>query len=102
MRMGRGVIDSDMSDKEKKRLAKLPKICACRSGFTKFWDFSIIDYSNLCDTCYQTKVRCAPVPLAPSPPPFCEQLTISPPKVKIVPITNEDNDYFEPKVKVIV
>ncbi|WP_025264324.1 hypothetical protein [Wolbachia endosymbiont of Onchocerca volvulus] len=42
------------------------------------------------------------MPLAPSPPPFCKQLTIPPPKVKIVPITNENNDYFEPKVKVIV
>ncbi|KAF5296598.1 hypothetical protein FQR65_LT19805 [Abscondita terminalis] len=60
------------------------------------------DMDKACDTCYQKKIKCAPVPLAPGPPPFCKQLAMSPPQVRIVPITNGDNDYFDPKVKVIV
>lgn len=57
---------------------------------------------KVCDTCYQTAVKCAPVPLAPGPPPFCEQLAMSLPQVRIAPITDKDNDYFNPKVKVII
>ncbi|KJH39661.1 hypothetical protein DICVIV_14457, partial [Dictyocaulus viviparus] len=32
---------------------------------------------NTCDTCYQKVVKCAPVPLKPGPPPFCECDAIS-------------------------
>ncbi|WP_264338890.1 hypothetical protein [Wolbachia endosymbiont (group A) of Cheilosia soror] len=104
-----------VTDEEKRRFANSPKICACSqkgacmSGISS-WGSRVFSCENIfrpgemekvCDTCYQTAVKCAPVPLAPSPPPFCEQLAMSPPQVRIVPITNEDNDYFNPKVRVI-
>lgn len=105
----------DVTDEEKRKFANAPKICACSqkaacmgdffSYFTKIGEGANIfrpGYTaNTCDTCYQEKVKCAPVPLAPSPPPFCKQLAMSPPQVRIVPITDEENDYFNPKVKVI-
>ncbi len=105
-----------VTDEEKRRFANSPKICACSqkgaciSGISA-WDSRVFsgenifrpgEMENVCDTCYQEKVKCAPVPLAPGPPPFCEQLSMSPPQVRIVPITDEDNDYFNPKVKVII
>ncbi len=105
-----------VTDEEKRRFANSPKICACSqkgaciSGISA-WDSRVFsgenifrpgEMENVCDTCYQEKVKCAPVPLAPGPPPFCEQLAMSPPQVRIVPITDEDNDYFNPKVKVII
>ncbi len=104
-----------VTDEEKRRFANSPKICACSqkgacmSGISS-WGSRVFSGENIfrpgemekvCDTCYQTAVKCAPVPLAPSPPPFCEQLAMSPPQVRIVPITDKDNDYFNPKVKVI-
>ncbi|GFQ82674.1 nudix hydrolase domain-containing protein [Trichonephila clavata] len=106
---------NDVTDEEKRKFANAPKICACSqkaacmgdffSYFTKIGEganiFSPGYTANTCDTCYQEKVKCAPVPLAPSPPPFCKQLAMSPPQVRIVPITDKDNDYFDPKVKVI-
>ncbi len=106
----------NVTDEEKRKFANSPKICACSqkaacmgdffSFFTKTGEGANIFrpgyMANTCDTCYQKKVKCAPVPLAPSPPPFCEQLAMSPPQVRIVPITDEDNDYFNPKVKVII
>ncbi|WP_353275853.1 hypothetical protein [Wolbachia endosymbiont (group A) of Pipizella viduata] len=106
----------NVTDEEKRKFANSPKICACRqkaacmgdffSFFTKTGEGANIFrpgyMANTCDTCYQKKVKCAPVPLAPGPPPFCEQLAMSPPQVRIVPITDEDNDYFNPKVKVII
>ncbi|MDX5526532.1 MAG: hypothetical protein O7167_01405 [Wolbachia endosymbiont of Andrena nigroaenea] len=105
----------NVTDEEKRKFANSPKICACSqkaacmgdffSFFTKIGEGANIFrpgyMANTCDTCYQKKVKCAPVPLAPGPPPFCEQLAMSPPQVRIVPITDEDNDYFNPKVKVI-
>ncbi len=105
-----------VTDEEKRRFANSPKICACSqkgacmSGISS-WGSRVFSGENIfrpgemekvCDTCYQTAVKCAPVPLAPSPPPFCEQLAMSPPQVRIVPITNEDNDYFDPRVGVII
>ncbi|WP_423349111.1 hypothetical protein [Wolbachia sp. wLmal] len=105
-----------VTDEEKRRFANSPKICtcsqkgACMSGISS-WGSRVFSGENIfrpgemekvCDTCYQTAVKCAPVPLAPSPPPFCEQLAMSPPQVRIVPITNEDNDYFDPRVGVII
>ncbi|OAM00180.1 hypothetical protein [Wolbachia endosymbiont of Dactylopius coccus] len=107
---------NDVTDEEKRKFANAPKICACSqkaacmgdffSYFTKIGEGANIfrpGYTaNTCDTCYQEKVKCAPVPLAPGPPPLCEQLAMSPPQVRIVPITNGDNDYFDPKVKVII
>ncbi|WP_353286806.1 hypothetical protein [Wolbachia endosymbiont (group A) of Anthophora plumipes] len=106
----------NVTDEEKRKFANSPKICACSqkaacmgdffSFFTKTGEGANIFrpgyMANTCDTCYQKKVKCAPVPLAPGPPPFCEQLAMSPPQVRIVPITDEDNDYFNPKVKVII
>ncbi|WP_341819371.1 hypothetical protein [Wolbachia endosymbiont (group A) of Brachyopa scutellaris] len=104
-----------VTDEEKRRFANSPKICACSqkgacmSGISS-WGSRVFSGENIfrpgemekvCDTCYQTAVKCAPVPLAPSPPPFCEQLAMSLPQVRIVPITDKDNDYFNPKVKVI-
>ncbi|MGL5028550.1 MAG: hypothetical protein ACRC6C_00135, partial [Wolbachia pipientis] len=104
------------TDEEKRRFANSPKICACSqkgacmSGISS-WGSRVFSGENIfrpgemekvCDTCYQTAVKCAPVPLAPSPPSFCEQLAMSPPQVRIVPITNEDNDYFDPRVGVII
>ncbi|WP_375316505.1 hypothetical protein [Wolbachia endosymbiont (group A) of Colletes cunicularius] len=105
----------NVTDEEKRKFANSPKICACSqkaacigdsfSFFTKIGEGANIFrpgyMANTCDTCYQEKVKCAPVPLAPGPPPLCEQLAMSPPQVRIVPITDEDNDYFNPKVKVI-
>ncbi|WP_265016011.1 hypothetical protein [Wolbachia endosymbiont (group A) of Anoplius nigerrimus] len=105
-----------VTDEEKRRFANSPKICACSqkgacmSGISS-WGSRVFSGENIfrpgemekvCDTCYQTAVKCAPVPLAPSPPPFCEQLAMSPPQVRIVPIADKDNDYFDPKVKVMV
>ncbi|MDE5061569.1 MULTISPECIES: hypothetical protein [Wolbachia] len=104
-----------VTDEEKIKFANSPKICACSqkgacmSGISS-WSSRVFSGKNIfrpgemekvCDTCYQKKVKCAPVPLAPSPPPFCEQLAMSLPQVRIVPITDKDNDYFNPKVKVI-
>ncbi|WP_265033118.1 hypothetical protein [Wolbachia endosymbiont (group A) of Sicus ferrugineus] len=105
----------NVTDEEKRKFANSPKICACSqkaacigdffSFFTKIGEGANIFrpgyMANTCDTCYQEKVKCAPVPLAPGPPPFCEQLAMSLPQVRIVPITDKDNDYFNPKVKVI-
>lgn len=105
-----------VTDEEKVKFANSPKICACSqkgacmSGISS-WGSRVFSGENIfrpgemekaCDTCYQTKVKCAPVQLAPGPPPFCEQLAMSPPQVRIVPITNEDNDYFHPRVGVII
>lgn len=106
----------NVTDEEKRKFANSPKICACSqkaacmgdffSYFTKVGEGANIFrpgyMANTCDNCYQEKVKCVPVPLAPGPPPFCEQLAISPPQVRIVPITDKDNDYFNPKVKVII
>ncbi|MFP3021155.1 MAG: hypothetical protein ACEY3F_07675 [Wolbachia sp.] len=106
----------NVTDEEKRKFANSPKICACSqkaaciSGIFEWADkvgeganiFRPGGMENVCDTCYQKKVKCAPIPLAPGPPPFCEQLAMSPPQVRIVPITNGDNDYFDPKVKVII
>ncbi len=105
-----------VTDEEKVKFANAPKICACSqkwacmSGISS-WGSRVFSGENIfrpgemekaCDTCYQTKVKCAPVQLAPGPPAFCEQLAMSPPQVKIVPITNEENDYFHPRVGVII
>ncbi|MDR2831734.1 MAG: hypothetical protein LBV62_02360 [Rickettsiales bacterium] len=106
----------NVTKEEQEKFAKSPKICvcsqkaACMGGFFSYFSkmgeganiFRPGDMANTCDTCYQTKVKCAPVPLAPGPPPFCEQLAMSPPQVRIVPITNEDNDYFSPRVEVMI
>ncbi|WP_343289274.1 hypothetical protein [Wolbachia endosymbiont of Encarsia formosa] len=105
-----------VTDEEKVKFANAPKICACsQKGAcmdTFFGDLSRIfsgenifhpgNMENVCDTCYQTKVQCVPLPLAPGPPPFCEQLAMSPSQVRIVPIRNQDNDYFHPRVGVII
>ncbi|WP_353277873.1 hypothetical protein [Wolbachia endosymbiont (group A) of Agelastica alni] len=105
-----------VTDEEKKKFANSPKICACSqkgacmSGISVWGSRSFSGENifrpggmeNVCDTCYQKKVKCAPIPLAPGPPPLCEQLAMSPPQVRIVPITDKDNDYFDPKVKVMV
>ncbi|WP_353284644.1 hypothetical protein [Wolbachia endosymbiont (group A) of Lasioglossum fulvicorne] len=104
-----------LTDEEKEKFANSPKICACMQkgacmsgasawGAKAFSGYNIFrpgNMENVCDTCYQTEIKCAPVPLAPGPPPFCEQLAMSLPQVRIVPITDKDNDYFNPKVKVI-
>ncbi|WP_353274952.1 hypothetical protein [Wolbachia endosymbiont (group A) of Ennomos erosarius] len=105
----------NVTNEEKKKFANSPKICACSqkaaciSGIFEWADkvgeganiFRPGGMENVCDTCYQKKVKCAPIPLAPGPPPLCEQLAMSLPQVRIVPITDKDNDYFNPKVKVI-
>lgn len=105
-----------VTDEEKVKFANAPKICACSQkgacmdtffgGLSRIFSGENIfrpgNMKNVCDTCYQTKVQCVPVPLAPSPPPFCEQLAMSPPQVRIVPIRNQDNDYFHPRVGVII
>ncbi|MGL9758572.1 MAG: hypothetical protein ACR5LA_07120 [Wolbachia sp.] len=106
----------DVTDEEKRRFANSPKICACSqkgacmSGISS-WGAKVFSGANIfrpgdmdkaCDTCYQKKIKCAPVPLAPGPPPLCEQLAMSPSQVRIVPITNEKNDYFHPRVGVII
>ncbi|MEY2392856.1 hypothetical protein [Wolbachia endosymbiont of Tettigetta isshikii] len=106
----------DVTDEEKSKFVNSPKICACSqkaacmggvfSYFSRIGEGANIfrpgDMANTCDTCYQTKVKCTPVPLAPGPLAFCEQLAMLPPQVRIVPVTNEKNDYFDPKVKVII
>jgi len=109
-----------VTDEEKVKFANAPKICtcsqkgACMSGISS-WGSRVFsgenifrpgNMENVCDTCSwngrKQKVKCAPVQLAPGPPPFCEQLAMSPPQVRIVPITNEENDYFHPRVGVII
>ncbi|WP_264703938.1 hypothetical protein [Wolbachia endosymbiont (group A) of Volucella inflata] len=106
----------NVTKEERTKFANSPKICACSqkaacmgdffSYFTKIGEGANIFrpgyMANTCDNCYQEKVKCAPVPLAPGPPPFCEQLAMSPPQVRIVPITDKDNDYFNPEVKIII
>ncbi|WP_265036370.1 hypothetical protein [Wolbachia endosymbiont (group A) of Anomoia purmunda] len=106
----------NVTDEEKRKFANSPKICACSqkaacmdsflSYFIKIGEGANIfrpgDMANTCDTCYQEKVKCAPIPLAPGPPPFCEQLAMSPPQVRIVPVTDKDNDYFNPRVGVMI
>ncbi|WP_108784134.1 hypothetical protein [Wolbachia endosymbiont of Bemisia tabaci] len=105
-----------VTDEEKVKFANAPKICACSQkgacrdtffgGLSRIFSGKNIfrpgNMENVCDTCYQTKVKCAPVQLAPGPPPFCEQLAMSPLQVRIVPIRNQDNDYFHPRVGVII
>ncbi|MDG7056184.1 MAG: hypothetical protein LKM44_01700 [Wolbachia endosymbiont of Meromenopon meropis] len=106
-----------VTDEEKSKFVHSPKICACsqKAACTKRGIFhssriiseqaNIFHSENLvktCDTCYQKIIKCAPVPIAPGPPPFCEQITSSLSQVRIVPITNQKNDYFDPRVKVIV
>lgn len=109
-----------VTDEEKRKFTNFPKICACSqkgacmSGVSA-WGARVFegenifrpgDMENVCDTCSwngrKQKVKCAPVLLAPGPPPFCEQLAMSPTQVRIVPITNEENDYFYPRVGVII
>ncbi len=111
----------NVTDEEKTKFAKSPKICACSqkgacmSGGSAWFSrvvqgeniFRPGDMENVCDTCSswskgKQKIKCAPVPLAPGPPPLCEQLAMSPPQVRIVPITNGDNDYFDPRVGVMI
>lgn len=109
-----------VTDEEKIKFANSPKICACSQKAACMMKGSVLKYApllaaqivnifthqgnvkNLCDACYQTKVKCAPIPLAPGPPPFCRQLEMSSTQVRIVPIADKDNDYFDPRVKVIV
>ncbi|MBD0391907.1 hypothetical protein IC220_05610 [Wolbachia endosymbiont of Pentalonia nigronervosa] len=111
----------DVTAEEKEKFAKSPKICACSqkgacmSGVNA-WGAKVFagDYifypgemDKICDTCStwqngRQKIKCAPIPLAPGPPPFCDQLKSSPPQVKIVPVSANDNDYFDPKVRVII
>ncbi|MDR2977862.1 MAG: hypothetical protein LBU56_00170 [Rickettsiales bacterium] len=109
-----------VTDEEKVKFVNSPKICACSqksaclSGasatFARWGQGANIfrpgEMAKVCDTCSwgqgKQKIKCAPVPLAPGPPPLCEQLAMSPPQVRIVPITNEKNDYFDPKIKVII
>ena len=97
---------------EEKLPKDTPKICvcmqkaACKSGLgADFTDMLNSNYNNqesVCDNCYGQKIQCAPVPLAPTPPPFCYQLKSSPPQVRIVPVSNRNNDYFSPEVRVII
>ena len=107
----------NVTDDEKKKFATAPKICACsqKADCTKhFWQWNVQiskgenifypgELSNVCDTCEwsqgQQKIKCAPIPLEPGPPPFCDQLQSSLPKIKVVPVQN--NDYFEPQLRVI-
>ncbi|MDR2609040.1 MAG: hypothetical protein LBC06_00405 [Rickettsiales bacterium] len=109
-----------VTDEEKVKFVNSPKICACSqksaclSGASATFArcgqganiFRPGEMAKVCDTCSwgqgKQKIKCVPVPLAPGPPPFCEQLAMSPPQVRIVPVTNEKNDYFDPKVKVII
>ncbi len=98
----------DVTEKEREKFANSPKVCACSQKIacadysTKLFARATSVGKDECDVCYQTKVQCVPVPLAPGPPPFCEQLAMSPPQVRIFPISNQDNDYFHPRVGVIV
>ncbi|NSM56696.1 hypothetical protein HET73_04555 [Wolbachia endosymbiont of Atemnus politus] len=97
-----------VTKEEQEKFANSPKVCACSQkiacadSITKGAAGATSVSINECDTCYQTAVKCAPVPLAPGPPPFCEQLAMSPPQVRIVPITDKDNDYFNPRVGVMI
>ncbi|OWZ25261.1 hypothetical protein [Wolbachia endosymbiont of Wuchereria bancrofti] len=111
----------NVTDEEKVKFSNSPKICACSQkgscmsgipswGARVFSGENIFHLGNMgkaCDTCSswsegKQKIKCAPIPLAPGPPPFCEQLGMLLPQVKIVPITNNDNDYFNPRVGVII
>ncbi|WP_168464500.1 hypothetical protein [Wolbachia endosymbiont of Ctenocephalides felis wCfeT] len=115
-----------VSEAEQEEFANSPKICACSQkgaclGGVSAYFARVFSGENIfrpgemekaCDTCNwgsrgKQKIKCAPVPLAPGPPPFCKQLEMSPPQVRIVPITErkddaaQKNDYFNPRVKVI-
>ncbi|WP_253299899.1 hypothetical protein [Wolbachia endosymbiont of Chironomus riparius] len=109
-----------VEEKDKKKFAKSPKICACTqkgacmSGISAWFSrvvsgeniFRPGDMENVCDTCEwdgrQQKIKCAPISLLPGPPPFCDQLECSLPQVRIVPISINDNDYFDPRIGVMV
>ncbi|WCR57614.1 hypothetical protein [Wolbachia endosymbiont of Ctenocephalides felis wCfeJ] len=97
-----------VTKEEQEKFANSPKVCACSQKIacadsaTKLFAGASYVSINECDTCYQTTVKCAPVPLAPGPPPFCEQLAMSPPQVRIVPIRDQENDYFNPRIRVII
>lgn len=107
----------NITDDEKEKFANSPKICVCsqKGACTEhFWQWNVQvskgenifrpgELSNVCDTCEwsqgKQKIRCAPIPLEPGPPPFCDQLPSSLPEIKVVPVQN--NDYFEPQLRVI-
>ncbi|MBV0899994.1 MAG: hypothetical protein KTV77_04590 [Wolbachia endosymbiont of Fragariocoptes setiger] len=103
----------NVTEDEKKKFANSPKICACSKKGACFtgvseWTAQVSKGENIfspgyakntCDDCYQKKVKCAPIPLEPGPPPFCDQLPSSLPEIKVVPVQN--NDYFEPQLRVI-
>ncbi len=115
----------DITDEEKAEYDRkmqiygsMPKICACSqkgacmTGFTAIfarWGgqganiFRPGNMDNVCDTCFQTYVQCAPLPLLPGPPPLCDQLTPSPAvSVRIVPIRHDDNSFINPRIGVMI
>lgn len=113
----------DVTEEEKEKFAKSPKICACSqkgacmSGINPWGSKALVganifrpgEMDKVCDSCGEKawrngkqKIKCAPIPLAPGPPQFCDQLKSSPPQVKIVPVSANDNDYFDPKIRVII
>lgn len=55
------------------------------------------DYSKECIADQQ----CIPIPLAPGPPPFCDQFESSP-EIRIVPVEAREQSFFQPKIRVII
>ncbi len=48
-----------------------------------------------------TDLGCIPIPLAPGPPPFCDQFETSP-EIRIVPVAASDRSLSQPKIRVII
>ncbi|WP_339045438.1 glycine-rich domain-containing protein [Candidatus Mesenet endosymbiont of Agriotes lineatus] len=96
--------------------AEEPKICACQvftcydalakgliSATSLFVGGIAVlatldkDYSKECTA----DPQCIPIPLAPGPPPFCDQFKASP-EIKIVPVAASNQSFFQPKIRVII
>ncbi|GHM58193.1 MAG: hypothetical protein sL5_03100 [Candidatus Mesenet longicola] len=96
--------------------AEEPKICACQVltcydtvakvliGLTSpiVGGIAVLatldkDYSKECIA----DPQCIPIPLAPGPPPFCDQFKASP-EIRIVPVTARNQSFFQPKIRVII
>lgn len=55
------------------------------------------DYSKECIA----EPQCIPLPLAPGPPPFCDQFESSP-EIRVVPVAASDQSFFQPKIRVVI
>ncbi|WP_148115238.1 hypothetical protein [Wolbachia pipientis] len=97
-----------VTDEAKEKFASFPKICACsQKTACAGYIFASDTTQQSCDTCTwgsngQQKIKCVPIPRTPTPPPFCQYLSSVTEQIKIIPVADEENDYFLPRVAVKV